>query len=358
MNSQLPDGGPRSSWFVGASYGGTEDQTARFLRDGIWENGYDDKYLDKVRAMRPGDRIAIKATYVRKYDLPFDNRGESVSVMAIKATGTIAENPKDGKRVRVDWTGREEPPREWYFYTYQPTIWRVNPGDWKVDGLLQFVFGGRPQDIERFRNAPYWRDRYGSDAGERRFRWTEFYEVVAEKLLGYRNDRRPLVKGIREIAGRRPLLSYLQERLANGSTGPIMHICPFTAMGTFNRSITHANRREIAAELAGQLGVEVAVPNSFEGIPVLNNQNSWFYGYAKDRSDSDIDALWNVFVAASAFVGSDQPERRVDLAAAYDEASKVRGVKWNLPTGLYWAHPWDFATLDGPSRSYLSDRLR
>ena len=166
MNSQLPDDGPRSSWFVGASYGRTEDQTARFLRDGIWENGYDDKYLDKVRAMRPGDRIAIKATYTRKHGLPFDNRGESVSVMAIKAIGTIAENPNDGKRVRVDWTRREDLPREWYFYTYQPTIWRVNPGDWKADRLLQFAFGGRPQDIERFRNAPYWRERYGSDAGE------------------------------------------------------------------------------------------------------------------------------------------------------------------------------------------------
>ena len=79
--------------------------------------------------MRAGDRIAIKATYVRKYDLPFDNRGKSVSVMAIKATGTISENPTGGKRVRVDWTVREDPPREWFFYTNQETIWRLNLED-------------------------------------------------------------------------------------------------------------------------------------------------------------------------------------------------------------------------------------
>ena len=278
--------------------------------------------------------------------------------MAIKAIGTITENPNDGKRVRVDWTGREDPAREWYFYTYQRTIWRVNPGNWKADGLLQFAFGDKPQDIDRFRKDPFWRERYGSDARERRFRWTEFYEAVAEKLLGYRNDRRRLVEGIREIADRRPLLSYLQDRFPDGSTGPVMDICPFTAMGTFNRSITNANRIEIAAELAEQLGVEVAVPDSFEGIPVLNNQNSWFYGYARNRKDGDIDALWNVFAAASRFVGSGRSERRVELAAAYDEASKVWGVGWRISTGLYWAHPWDFATLDGPSRSYLSDRLR
>ena len=72
-------------WFVGASYGGSEDQTSRFLQEGIWENGYDDRYLDLVRSMRPGQRIAIKSTYSRKHDLPFDNRGELISTMAIKA---------------------------------------------------------------------------------------------------------------------------------------------------------------------------------------------------------------------------------------------------------------------------------
>lgn len=53
---------PKSYWFVGASYGGTEDQTSRFLSEGIWENGYDDKHLDLVRSMQPGDRIATKST--------------------------------------------------------------------------------------------------------------------------------------------------------------------------------------------------------------------------------------------------------------------------------------------------------
>ena len=358
MNTVPPDGAPRSSWFVGASWGEENgDQTARFLQEGIWENGYDDRYLDQVRAMRARDRIAIKSTFTRKHDLPFDNRGKSVSVMAIKAIGTITENLNDGKRVRVEWTAPEAPPREWYFYTYRGTIWRVILGRWMADGLLQFAFEGRPQDVFRFLSHPYWRARYGSDASER-FRWTVFYEAVAEKLLGYRNDRRSLVEGIREIADRRPLLSYLQERFSDGRVGPLTDICPFTAMGTFNRSLTDANRRVIAAEMAELLGVEAPVPDSFEGIPFLNNQNSWFYGYARVRRDGDIDALWHVFAAASRFVGSDQPERGAELAAAYDEATRVRGVAWNLSTGLYWAHPWDFATLDGPSRSYLSDRLR
>ena len=154
MKSELPIGGPRSNWFVGASYGGTEDQTPRFIQDGIWENGYDDTYLDQVRAMGVGDRIAIKATYTRKHGLPFDNRGESVSVMAIKATGTITENLNDGKRVRVDWTARNDPPREWYFYTYQKTIWRMIPEEWRKEALLQFAFEDRPQGHRPFPQPP------------------------------------------------------------------------------------------------------------------------------------------------------------------------------------------------------------
>ena len=66
------------TWFVGASYGCTDEQTTRFLSEGIWENRYDDKLLDVVRSMRVGERIAIKSSYTRKHELPFDNRGRAV----------------------------------------------------------------------------------------------------------------------------------------------------------------------------------------------------------------------------------------------------------------------------------------
>lgn len=101
MNNAPTQGGSKATWFVGATYGGTEDQMPRFLAEGIWENGYEDRYLELVRSMRPGDRIAIKSSYTRKHGLPFDNQDKAVSVMAIKAIGTITENLNDGRRVRV-----------------------------------------------------------------------------------------------------------------------------------------------------------------------------------------------------------------------------------------------------------------
>ncbi len=347
----------RANWFVGASYGGTDDQLPRFLAEGIWENGYDDKLLDVVRSMRPGERIAIKSSYTRKHGLPFDSRGRAVSVMGIKAVGTITENLNDGKRVKVDWA-KVEPVREWYFYTHRATIWRVLPGEWMNDALIAFAFDGKPQDVDRFRNEPFWRERYGTTSPEKqRFEWTDFYEAVAEKLLAHADDRTSLIEGIHEIASRVPGLTYLQDKFPDGTSGPLRDICPFTTMGTFNRSMTDANRKTIAGELAKLLGVTVPVPPSFEGIPVLNNQRSWFFAYADKRGAGDIDALWKVFVAASKMVDGDQLDTRDAFIRAYDEATQVWGVAWNLSTGLYWAHPWEFLTLDSQSRHYINKRL-
>ena len=207
-------------------------------------------------------------------------------------------------------------------------------------------------------NSPFRRDRFGDRPDEQRFLWTRFYEAVAEKLLDYQNDRSPLIEGIHDIASRVELLSYLRDKdSSDGGLYPLGDICPFTAMGTFNRSVTDSNRRKIAEELAGLLGVDVEVPGSFEGVPKLNNQKSWFFGYSYARGDGDIDALWKVFVAAGRFAGSDQPEHREAFIRAYETALNIKGVHWNLSIGLYWTHPWDFPTLDNPSRSYIKGRL-
>lgn len=147
-----PLGGARPCWFVGAWYSDTKDQTDRFIAEGIWKNGHKDKYHDIVRSMRPGDRIAIKTSYTRKRGLTFDNRDQFVSVVGVKAVGTITENLNDGRVVRVNWVP-PEPMREWYFFTNKKTVWRVLPGRWKTDGLIAFAFEHKPQHIDLYQRA-------------------------------------------------------------------------------------------------------------------------------------------------------------------------------------------------------------
>ncbi len=357
MSTKTDSTGAQACWFVGASYGGTDDQMPRFLSDGIWENGYEDKHLDVVRSMRPGDRIAIKSSYTRKHGLPFDNKNQVVSVMAIKAIGTITENLNDGKRVKVDWT-KVEPLREWYFYTARVTVWRVLPGEWMTDSLIAFTFDNKPQDVERFCNAPYWRERFGTAAPDKhRFGWTKFYEAIADKLLTYRNNRAALVEGLKEIAARVEGIGHLQDQFADDTKGFVKDICPFTTMGLFNRGLTDVNRNIIAAELGKFLGVEESAPATFDGVPLLNLQNSWFFPFERSRDPEHIDALWDVFAAAIRFADSDDGDARDQFAEAFDRANGRLFVAWNLTFGLYWVRPWDFVSLDQNSQLYITKKL-
>ena len=123
--SESTEQSTETCWFVGAAFGRTDDQTQRFIENGIWEDGDRQKHSEQILLIPPGARIAIKSTYVQKNDLRFDNRGLPVSVMAIKATGIVTENLGDGFSLKVNWD-KIEPSRKWYFYTYQPTLVQDN----------------------------------------------------------------------------------------------------------------------------------------------------------------------------------------------------------------------------------------
>ncbi|MER9843511.1 AAA family ATPase [Mesorhizobium australicum] len=152
----------RRFWFVGASWGGTDDQTPRFFSERIWQNGFHNKFTEEVQRMRPGDKIAIKASFVRKHNLPFDNRGQPVSCMRIKAIGTITENTGDGKTVKVAWE-LLEPARDWFFYTYRVTLVEADPNDEMARRLIVFAFAGAKQDYDFWIKQPYFAKKYGPE---------------------------------------------------------------------------------------------------------------------------------------------------------------------------------------------------
>ena len=73
MNTLDAYNAPQSNWLVGASYRGTGDQTPRFLNEGIWENGYDDKHLDfriavDVAKLEGARRQITATTLVRSHN--------------------------------------------------------------------------------------------------------------------------------------------------------------------------------------------------------------------------------------------------------------------------------------------------
>ncbi|MBN3099493.1 AAA family ATPase [Pectobacterium brasiliense] len=189
-----------------------------------------------------------------------------------------------------------------------------------------------------------------------KFAWARFYEAFASALLAWRNRRAELVKGIHLIAADVDGMSHLQDKPAEGEAFPLKDICPFTTMGLFNRNLTDTNRKIIASRLANLLGVNEPVPDSFAGIPLLNNQKSWFFGYEKSRDPDDIERLWEMFSQAMT-LADNKNTTSADFTSAYDIASAVRNVGWNLSMGLYWARPRFYPTLDSQSQYYIQKVL-
>jgi hypothetical protein len=104
-------------WVVGATWGGHDDQSEKFIRRGYWFLGWDDKdqpIQAKLRdQIKPGDRIAIKKML-----------GQGSPNVVIKAIGEVKEIDEDDKRVYVSWLvkrmNREVPSRGAYASIHGP----------------------------------------------------------------------------------------------------------------------------------------------------------------------------------------------------------------------------------------------
>lgn len=137
-------------WFVGA-YNDSDNthQDQEFIEQGIWQNGYTDKFLETVNSVKVGDKIAIKTSYTKKKGLPFDNNGATISVMRIKIVGTVTANHMDGRTLEVDWDTSFKP-KEWYFYTFRNTITLPKEDDWRTKALYDFLFNDATQNYDLF----------------------------------------------------------------------------------------------------------------------------------------------------------------------------------------------------------------
>lgn len=189
--------------------------------------------------------------------------------------------------------------------------------------------------------------------------WIDFYEDVARKLFSRQEDpkdRKELIKQILDVVAS----TYGKDKHEEGRKELLQDICPFTTLGSFNRSSKSIEeRKKIAESLADLLDVKAATPESFEGIPVLKTgeHNSWYFRHSKDREKGDIETLWKGFAAAMRFVESDA-NLRDEFVQAFNAVEKLGGVdSEKLSIGLHWARPRDFPSLDEYSRKYLSETL-
>ena len=108
--------------------------------------------------------------------------------------------------------------------------------------------------------------------------WTDFYTQFADTLRPYRENRTALIEKIQSAYRK------IQMSLPTLEKGGVPEdIDPFTVFGMFNKGITDANRKKIIGGFAEEFAINAEIPDTFDGIPLLNNQKATFYGTSLRR---------------------------------------------------------------------------
>ncbi len=185
---------------------------------------------------------------------------------------------------------------------------------------------------------------------DNQFVWVDFYKEFAGKLLAYKNNREELVEKVKAIYVETGINMPTLEK-----DNQLVDIDPFTVFGLFNKSsMREANRIKIITAVRKIFDVVTAVPDSFDSIPVLNNQNATFYYFIDSRGDEDIDDLWNLFDSALKYAGDPSANNREVLSKYFDLVINKKGNgNSKITMGLYWISPNSFLNLDSRNEWYI-----
>ncbi len=187
------------------------------------------------------------------------------------------------------------------------------------------------------------------------FSWMPAYAAIAQGIYDMRNDRSRLLKLFKSIFSDESDLTFPMDTEAE----ELVTIDPFTFLATFNRGVSPEKRNRIVRLALDGLGSQdVATPTDYEGLPVVNNMKSWFFGGKQDRGAHDIDNLWELFCAAMELAANPAgKQQRLQMAHMFDAVCSQICIKWNITIGLFWVLPNFFMPLDAHSRDYLADVL-
>jgi 5-methylcytosine-specific restriction protein B len=217
------------------------------------------------------------------------------------------------------------------------TLFQVTTGEDEIGHLLEVPQAGTEAD----------------------FSWAGYFPRLTNAFMKFRDDRDALlakVWAVSDASGRSALFKYLRgDQRLDGSRGPVLDTDPFTLLGSFNRGIKSDARALIAQAYGEEFGVEPPYPQSFPGVPVLNNLNSWFFSFENERGEHEIDALWDLAEAAMNYSADANETTREQLVASFDASPGVGARK--LSIALYWIRPDTFASYDSSSTKYLKDEF-
>lgn len=175
------------------------------------------------------------------------------------------------------------------------------------------------------------------------FTWIPFYKELSQKLLKFKNDRKPLVDFIYSelsTVGNKSLVDYIH--MQDGSR--VNDIDPFSVFAIFNRHLKPNNRNGFLKKFKDRFNLQSEIPTDFDGVPTVNAQRAFFFNWAEKNAES-IRQFWDLFESVVL---------EKDSSNIFDQMVNKTISQYSLTIILYWIAPDRFLNLDGRNRSYLS----
>jgi len=172
------------------------------------------------------------------------------------------------------------------------------------------------------------------------FSWVKIYKVIADKIK--EKNTEDLINLLKDCNNCQT--NYLKNKKSKNDEWIKLDL--FTFFGSFNRA-GFESRKKILSHIIGKLKLnEKQIPSDFDGIPVMENRNSFFYWAEDENKSGDLETLNNLFKNA---VGDNN-----NISENFNKCLEISGIGLSkLTTGLFWINPEKFMPIAGPVISYL-----
>jgi len=179
------------------------------------------------------------------------------------------------------------------------------------------------------------------------FTWKPIYREIADKLPEFEESNHQLVELMIRLHGQGLKVSPVADEDPEGTKVPMDETDPFSFMANFNRGVTDENRIAIVSAIKDEWGLTAELPSDFDGIPLVNSQNSWFMPYMYKRTSEHVPTLWRFFRHVLAIAGPDELD--TDL---FDQCKALNRVgAASLTMGMFWCRPDIWISVDKKNRA-------
>ncbi|WP_173912939.1 AAA family ATPase [Acinetobacter sp. Marseille-Q1618] len=175
-----------------------------------------------------------------------------------------------------------------------------------------------------------------------KFTWIEPFEKISKWLLEYKDKRNELIPILMNIG----VENGLHDAASNKDV-LLKDIDPFSFVAQILK-YGDSNRIKLLTELNTNVKINYTVPNDFSGVPNVMSVKANLFSYKKERGESDITILWNLFEAI---------HKDHNIEINFNKALLVKQTALaKLTQMMFVLFPNKFFPIDGQTVTWLNSR--